>query len=328
MQRYVCRIYISQSYIHTQDYTRGSTHSSFLEHFLQRRNTTTIESVGKSVLSAKQLCFTQSAHTQTTFSSPESCQMALDSYVRGPYGPTSQRQEPNQEAVQGQETQEVDVLLTQHGNPMSIPAQNGPYLVYPNTPDPAISSPTPAAPNPKGDKKGPITTSRTMTSSTRASKGRQAIDKSTVPKLTAPLSELTKIYEHIPIKDMEAWSTRPLEERVLERGKGGRVRRPMNSFMLYRAAYAERCQVWCARNDRQTTSTICGASWKLEPPEIKEYYINCATVEARNHLNAHPDYCYNPPHNLERKRKRAALEDEDEAEPSNPHDPEHPPSAV
>lgn len=305
-----------------QDYTRGSTHSSFLEHLLQRRNTTAIRSVRKSVLSAKQLCFTQSAHTQTTFSSPEPCQMPLDPYERGPYGPTSQRQEPNQEAVQRQETQEVGVPLNQHSNRMSIP-----YLVYPNTPDPAISSPTPAAPNPKGDKEGPIMTSHTMTSSTRASNGRQAFDKSKVPKLTVPLSELTKIYEHIPIRDMEAWSTRSLEERVLERGKGGRVRRPMNSFMLYRTAYAERCQVWCAQNDRQTVSSICGASWKLEPPEIKQYYVNCAMVEARNHLDAYPDYRYMP-RNLEKKRKRPAPEDEDDAEPSNPQDPKHRPSAV
>ncbi|MCJ1266415.1 hypothetical protein MMC22_006300 [Lobaria immixta] len=277
--------------------------------------------------------------------------MPLDLYERGSYRPTSHRQEPNQEALQGNQTQEIDVSLDRHGNPMYTPAQNGSYLVIPNSPDrhgnpiytsaqngsylfiantsyPAISSPTPAAPNPRGDKKGPKKTSRTMTSTT--GKGKGAIDKSTIPQLLAPLSELTKKYEHIPVKDMEAWSNRPLEDRMLERGKGGHIRRPMNSFMLYRSAYAERCKVWCAQNNHQIVSTICGASWKLESPEIREHYTHCAQVEAENHAKAHPNYSYTPSgwNAPGRKRKRTAPEDEDQEEPSNLDDPEHRPSIV
>ena len=220
---------------------------------------------------------------------------------------------------------------------------------YPNPLYSAIPPPTPAASNLSGDQKGPRKTSRTTTS-TRAAKvnkkgerneetprkaskgGKQAMDKSKIPKLTAPLSELTKKFDHIPIKDMHAWTTRPKEIRVTEKGKGGRVPRPMNSFMLYRSAYAERCKVWCAQNNHQVVSTVCGQSWALEPPEIKQQFADYAQVERDNHAKAHPDYKFSPTKSAAtgRKRKRTAPDDEDEEEPSDLDDPdfEYRPSAA
>lgn len=130
---------------------------------------------------------------------------------------------------------------------------------------------------------------------------------------------------------MNAWTTRPKEKRVTELGKGGRIPRPMNSFMLYRSAYAERCKIWCTQNNHQVVSTVCGESWALEPPEVKQLYADYAQVERENHAKAHPDYRFSPTKagTTGRKRKRTTPDDEDE-EPSDLDDPdfEYRPSAV
>lgn len=151
------------------------------------------------------------------------------------------------------------------------------------------------------------------------------MDKSKIPKLTAPLSELTEGFNHIPIKDMDAWARRPKEKRLTERGKGGKISRPMNSFILYRSAYAERCKVWCSQNNHQVVSTVCGQSWALEGPEVKKLYTDYAQLERENHAKAHPDYRFSPSKATTkgRKRKRPASEDDDDEEPSDLDDPSY-----
>ncbi|MCJ1266765.1 hypothetical protein MMC22_006650 [Lobaria immixta] len=274
-------------------------------------------------------------HSQTTFSSSESRQKLIDPYGRGPYGPTFHGQEPYQRAFQGQQIQGIN----QYDNSMYIPAQNGPSIYpawqqfYPNPPYPAIPSPTPAASsppysaipsptpaasNPSSGKKG-IKKKQTPR---KASKRKQAIDKSKIPKLTAPLSELTD-FDHVPLKDVLAYCTRPKEIRVTEKGKSGKISRPMNSYMLYRYAYSERCKVWCAQNNHQIVSTICGQSWVLETPEIKERFADFSQVEKINFAKAHPGYKYRPAKPAiiaGPKRRKTAPETEDEEDPSDVDD--------
>ncbi|KAH1971171.1 hypothetical protein KXV92_007481, partial [Aspergillus fumigatus] len=88
--------------------------------------------------------------------------------------------------------------------------------------------------------------------------------------LPGPLSELTRTITHIPIRDMHYWVQRPDEERhqeVLE--KRGRIPRPLNSFMLYRSAYADRAKLWAAHDNHRTVSVITGLSWNIETPQIR-----------------------------------------------------------
>ncbi|EFR01611.1 HMG box protein [Nannizzia gypsea CBS 118893] len=120
-------------------------------------------------------------------------------------------------------------------------------------------------------------------------------DKGDGPTIDAPLSELTKNMAHIPIRDMGAWVNRPKEARLEEvRVKNGKIARPMNSFMLYRSAYAERTKEWCAQNNHQVVSRASGQSWPLEPREIRDLYEQYATIERDNHHKAHPDYKFAP----------------------------------
>lgn len=116
-------------------------------------------------------------------------------------------------------------------------------------------------------------------------------------KLEKPLSELTKNWKHVPVADIDAFVNRSAEERRKEVEEGkipGKVKRPMNSFMLYRKAYQNRTKDWALQNNHQVVSQVCGESWPLEPDEIKEQFSTWAKIERLNHQNAHPGYKFSP----------------------------------
>ncbi|RAH86443.1 hypothetical protein BO86DRAFT_110526 [Aspergillus japonicus CBS 114.51] len=139
-------------------------------------------------------------------------------------------------------------------------------------------------------------------------KGRKLKDRESRPHVDKPLSELTKHLTHIPIKDMESWVHRSVETRRQEVAKkNGKIARPMNSFMLYRSAFAERAKEWFSQNNHQVVSEAAGDSWKLEPAEIRGKYEHLATVEKTNHLKAHPGYKFSP---AKDKKKRAGVDDD------------------
>ncbi|KAI9775646.1 MAG: hypothetical protein M1839_000971 [Geoglossum umbratile] len=145
-------------------------------------------------------------------------------------------------------------------------------------------------------------------------------DKPKVPRLTAPLSELTNGFDHIPVRDMEEWVTRPMEVRRQEVEKrNGYVTRPMNSFMLYRSAYAERTKLWCLQNNHQVVSSVSGVSWPLEPSSVRDRYNDLAKIERLNHQNAHPGYKFSPSKAQNTKRK---FSDDEKSELSDLDDPD------
>lgn len=140
-------------------------------------------------------------------------------------------------------------------------------------------------------------------------------EKPTLPKLSQPLSQLTEGYHHLPVRDMESWVNRPEAVRREEVNKrGGYITRPMNSFMLYRSAYAERTKLWCLQNNHQVVSSVSGESWPLEPEDIRCKYNELAKIERLNHQAAHPGYKFSPSKSqLSRKRKGAKDPDQSEA---------------
>lgn len=114
-----------------------------------------------------------------------------------------------------------------------------------------------------------------------------------VAKLDKPLSELTKSWKHLPVADIEAFVNRPVEERRKE-VVGKKVKRPMNSFILYRKAYQNRTKDWALQNNHQVVSQVCGESWHLEPEEVRDQFIEWARIERINHRNAYPAYKFQP----------------------------------
>ncbi|KAI9844235.1 MAG: hypothetical protein M1837_005741 [Sclerophora amabilis] len=157
----------------------------------------------------------------------------------------------------------------------------------------------------------------TQQSKSKPSKPSKAAKKNTkkpkeVPKLNAPLSELTKDFG-TEVKNMDEWVNRSSEQRREEvEARNGYVTRPMNSFMLYRSAYAERTKVWCFQNNHQVVSAVSGQSWPMEPIEVKDKYNELAKKERENHQKAHPGYKFSPSkaQNSAKKRKTVVSEDE------------------
>jgi HMG (high mobility group) box len=141
----------------------------------------------------------------------------------------------------------------------------------------------------------------------RTPKRRAGKAKATAHPLSAPLSELTKDYI-VPIKDMDAWVNRPAEQRHQEaEKKNGYISRPMNSFMLYRSAFADRVKKFCEENNHQVVSQVTGASWPMEPEAIRKEYERLANLERDNHSAAFPNYKFSPNKN----KKRASPEEGD-----------------
>ncbi|EHK98655.1 putative Transcription factor ste11 [Glarea lozoyensis 74030] len=115
-------------------------------------------------------------------------------------------------------------------------------------------------------------------------------------KMDRPLTELTKDFT-LEAVDIEAYVNRSAEVRRKEVDEGkvpAKVKRPMNSFMLYRKCYQKRANAWCLENNHQIISQICGESWPLEPDEVREQFNEWARIERINHQNAHPGYKFSP----------------------------------
>jgi hypothetical protein len=110
------------------------------------------------------------------------------------------------------------------------------------------------------------------------------------------MSELTK-NSSIPVADIETYVHRSSDERrqEIETGKNpGRVKRPMNAFMLYRKAYQQRAKEWASQHNHQIVSRVCGMSWPLEPEHIRQQFKSWADTERDNHQKAHPNYKFAP----------------------------------
>jgi HMG (high mobility group) box len=117
----------------------------------------------------------------------------------------------------------------------------------------------------------------------------------------------------VPLGDIEAKVHRSAEQRQTEvnsKKNNGKVPRPMNSFMLYRSAYAERVKEYCKEGNHQIISQITGSSWAMEPQAIKELYEKYADIDRQNHSKAHPDYKFAPNKNRPASRKRKGRDDD------------------
>ncbi|KAL6718011.1 hypothetical protein ACLMJK_004096 [Lecanora helva] len=146
---------------------------------------------------------------------------------------------------------------------------------------------------------------------------RRAARNGKVKTLSGPLSELTKDMVDIPIKDTEAHVSRSIEERRAEAERDRFVKRPSNSFILYRSAFAERARAFQKSANHQVVSSLAGESWAMEPPEIREQYDNWAKRERDAHAAAFPEYKFQPQQNKVPGRKRKGRDDDSEDEESD-----------
>ena len=146
---------------------------------------------------------------------------------------------------------------------------------------------------------------------------RRSARSTKIKTLSGPLSELTKDMVDIPIKDTEAHVSRSVEERRKEAEKDRFVKRPSNSFILYRSAYAERARAFQKSANHQVVSSLAGESWAMEPPEIRKQYDDWAKRERDQHAAAFPEYKFQPQQNKISGRKRKGRDDDSEEDDSD-----------
>ncbi|CAG7962089.1 unnamed protein product [Penicillium nalgiovense] len=158
----------------------------------------------------------------------------------------------------------------------------------------SMGSPTAMTPSSSWSQSGSPRTRPKKTAKQRRQRNRRELSDSGI-KLDGPISQLTESFHTTPIKDMDAWVSRSASERQDEvRKKNGKISRPMNSFMLYRSAYAERTKRLVGASNHQIVSKIAGQGWKLEPAGIRQKYEDLAKLERDNHAATHPDYKFSP----------------------------------
>ncbi|KAK4192632.1 hypothetical protein QBC35DRAFT_482850 [Podospora australis] len=133
--------------------------------------------------------------------------------------------------------------------------------------------------------------------STKKKKKERAKPAKNVPVLDRPMSELTK-ESAIPVADIDTYVHRSAQQRQEEvqtcKKNPGKVKRPMNAFMLYRKAYQQRAKEWASQHNHQVVSRVCGSSWPLEPEHIRHQFKTWADIERDNHQKAHPNYKFTP----------------------------------
>lgn len=114
--------------------------------------------------------------------------------------------------------------------------------------------------------------------------------------LDAPLSVLVKDITTVHDTNIEEYVSRTPEVRQAEvrDSKEGKVKRPMNAFMLYRKAFQNRTKEWKKHDNHQVISQVCGTSWNMEAQELRDQYDNWAKIERANHKLAFPEYKFAP----------------------------------
>ncbi|EPX71230.1 transcription factor Ste11 [Schizosaccharomyces octosporus yFS286] len=84
--------------------------------------------------------------------------------------------------------------------------------------------------------------------------------------------------------------------------KSSSVKRPLNSFMLYRRDR----QLEIPTTNHQSISRIIGELWRNESAQVKRYYAELSALERQKHMLQNPEYKYTPKKRACRRSKRKA----------------------
>ncbi|KAJ6084012.1 hypothetical protein N7486_010812 [Penicillium sp. IBT 16267x] len=113
-------------------------------------------------------------------------------------------------------------------------------------------------------------------------------------QIDTPMSVTAAHLVHIPLRDMHAWAHRSAEERLEHARIQNKISRPMNAFMMYRSAYADRAKELLHQRNYQFVNSAIAQSWNVETKEVKNHYRDMATIEKDNHARTFPEYKFRP----------------------------------
>ncbi|KAH8197532.1 hypothetical protein TruAng_008315 [Truncatella angustata] len=127
------------------------------------------------------------------------------------------------------------------------------------------------------------------------SKRRRNQARTTPPTVVQPLSELLAYMDPSKDKHIGEYVNRSLEERIQEAtAADGRIKRPMNAFMLYRKGWQNRIKEMQSNENHQGVSRVAGDGWALEPEHIRNQFNKWSEVERDMHAQAFPNYKFKP----------------------------------
>lgn len=102
-----------------------------------------------------------------------------------------------------------------------------------------------------------------------------------------PLSDLLSDEVDVPVKDVHCFVHRSFAQRMEEAERKGKIKRPMNAFLLYRVAYYAIFEEYLRRrshcSDAQTVSKVIGLKWHSEETAVRSKFKKLADIERLNH---------------------------------------------
>lgn len=87
------------------------------------------------------------------------------------------------------------------------------------------------------------------------------------------------------MQNIEKYVQRNSIERRSE-ARDGKIKRPLNAFMLYRMAFRDVAERLYITKDQQRVSKICGESWLQETKELRTWFRLQALTEKENYRKA------------------------------------------
>ncbi|CAG8459538.1 8551_t:CDS:2 [Scutellospora calospora] len=87
-----------------------------------------------------------------------------------------------------------------------------------------------------------------------------------------------------------------------------KIRRPPNSFILYRQAMQQEVTRLYGNISNSMLSKILSDLWQNESEEVKLYWNKVADKKRMEHMQAYPDYCYRPKKLGNKSKKSRKLE--------------------
>ncbi|KAK9470983.1 uncharacterized protein V1510DRAFT_238114 [Dipodascopsis tothii] len=113
------------------------------------------------------------------------------------------------------------------------------------------------------------------------------------------IDEMVKVYKQHPEVLAKGFDSKYMQRRSRTR-RHGHIRRPLNSFMLYRRVQTYLFHVVnpddteFEKVNHQSVSIVIGQFWKTENSRVKDAFANLSKIESTLHRSLHPDYKYRP----------------------------------
>lgn len=118
--------------------------------------------------------------------------------------------------------------------------------------------------------------------------------------LEQPLSTWSRSLPGLRPEDMDDFVGRSTNERKMEARALGRIKRELNSFMIYCKAYKSVAEAYLLdqpdpiEKSNSSVSKVCAQSWYKELPAVRNQCVSWAKKDRQGHREAFPGYKYTP----------------------------------